>query len=114
MWIDHLRSRNATLVQLLESMQIATHPFVIGELACGNLTNRVDLLDLLAALPQLSPVSHDEALGFVAAKKLVGRGLGWIDMHLLASAAVAKIPLWTLDKRLAIVTRELGLGIKTS
>jgi len=85
-WIDHLRKRNATLVQLLESMQIVTHPFVIGELACGNLANRATFLDLLAAIPQLPPVTHDEALGFVDAKKLMGRGLGWIDMHLLACA----------------------------
>lgn len=113
-WIDHLRKRNATLAQLLESMQIATHPFVIGELACGNLANRIEFLDLLAAIPHVSPVTYDEALSFIDAKKLMGRGLGWIDMHLLASAALAKIPLWTMDKRLAVVARELGLGMKTS
>jgi predicted nucleic acid-binding protein len=113
-WIDHLRKRNAMLVQLLESMQIVTHPFVIGELACGNLANRTGFLDLLSAIPQVSPVTHDETLGFVDAKKLMGRGLGWIDMHLLACAALAKIPLWTMDKRLAVVTRELGLGTTTS
>jgi len=113
-WIDHLRKKNATLVQLLETMQVSTHPFVIGELACGSLANRDQFLTLLAAMPQVPPASHDEVLGFIVAHRLMGRGLGWIDMHLLASASLAKLPLWTVDKRLSAVTRELGLGMPAS
>ena len=110
-WIDHLRKRNATLVHHLETMQVSTHPFVIGEVACGSLANRAQFLKLLAAMPQVAPASHDEVLHFIVAHRLMGRGLGWIDMHLLASASLAKLPLWTLDKRLSAVTRELGLGM---
>ena len=109
-WVDHLRKRNPSLVALLEATEVSTHAFVIGELACGNLSRRAELLGHLQALPQTPVIEHAEVLGFVEARKLSGRGIGWVDMHLLASAAVAREPLWTLDKRLARVVRELGLG----
>jgi predicted nucleic acid-binding protein len=85
---------------------------VIGELACGNLAQRGKLLRLLAALPHVPAVTHDEVLAFVEARHLMGRGLGWIDMHLLASATLVKLPFWTIDKRLATIATEFGLQLR--
>jgi predicted nucleic acid-binding protein len=108
-WVDHLRRRNVTLAGLLDQTQVWTHAFVIGELACGNLAQRGKILDALAALPQVPIASHDETLAFLEAHRLMGRGLGWIDVHLLASAKLAKLPFWTMDKRLASVAADLQL-----
>jgi predicted nucleic acid-binding protein len=108
-WVDHLRRRNATLVVLLEQTQVWTHSFVVGELACGNLAQRDKVLGALAALPQAPVASHDEALAFLDTHRLMGRGLGWIDVHLLASAKLGRLPFWTLDKRLAAVVTSLQL-----
>ena len=108
-WVDHLRRRNVRFAEQLEALQVWTHPFVIGELACGNLTRRNDVLASLEALPCAPVVDHQEALAFVEAHHLNGRGLGWIDMHLLASARIARLAFWTLDKRLAAVARDLAL-----
>jgi predicted nucleic acid-binding protein len=109
-WVDHFRRRSPRLVHLLEAAQVLTHPFVIGELACGHLAQRRDILNLLQALPALPPVEHGEVLEFVDAHRLFGHGLGWIDMHLLAAARLAHVPLWTLDKRLASAAAELGVA----
>lgn len=109
-WIDHFRRRNARLVECLESGQISIHPFVIGELSCGNLARRVEVLGLLSSLPALQAIEHQEVLEFVGALRLHGRGLGWIDMHLLASARLARVPLWTLDKRLAVAASNIGVA----
>ncbi len=108
-WVDHLRRGNGTLVDLLEQARVWIHTFVIGELACGNLAQRAKVLGLLAALPHVPIAGHDEALAFVETHRLMGRGLGWIDVHLLASAKLAKLPFWTMDKRLAAVATELRL-----
>jgi predicted nucleic acid-binding protein len=107
-WVDHLRKRNSTLAALLESGEVLIHPFVIGELACGNLAHRAKILSSLGELPFVPSASHDEMIDFLETRKLMGRGLGWIDLHLLASAILAKVPLWSEDKRLAGVARELG------
>ena len=106
-WVDHLRRRNPTLVGLLEQAQVWTHAFVIGELACGNLAQRDKVLNALTALPQAPEASHDEVLAFLDTHRLMGRGLGWIDVHLLASAKLARLPFWTLDKRLAAIANTL-------
>jgi predicted nucleic acid-binding protein len=108
-WVDHLRRRNATLSSLLEQAQIWTHAFVVGELACGNLGQRAKILESLATLPHAPMASHEEALAFLEAHRLMGRGLGWIDVHLLASAKLAKLPFWTMDKRLMAVAADLQL-----
>ena len=108
-WVDHLRRRNAALVEQLEAVQVWIHPFVVGELACGNLANRDELLTLLATLPQAPIADHEEVLAFVEARRLMGRGLGWIDMHLLASATLVGLPLWTLDRRLAAAAQDIGM-----
>ncbi len=106
-WIRHLRLGDDRLVEMLNNGSVYCHPFVIGELACGRIRNRDELLSLLSALPS-TPVADDgELLDFVTRRKLAGRGLGWIDMHLLASALLANCRLWTLDKRLAAAAADL-------
>jgi predicted nucleic acid-binding protein len=109
-WINHLRQRDARLAQLLEDGLVWTHPFVIGELACGNLARRDELLELFSALPAVPVADHAEVLAFVESRQLMGTGLGWIDVHLLASAVLAAVPLWTADKNLSAVARGIGVG----
>lgn len=106
-WVDHLRQRDPRLAELLEDGAVWTHPFVVGELACGNLARRSEVLDLIRALPEAPVADHDEVLAFVEGRRLMGLGLGWVDMHLLASAVLASLPLWTSDKRLSAVARSL-------
>ncbi|MBI3768557.1 MAG: type II toxin-antitoxin system VapC family toxin [Deltaproteobacteria bacterium] len=109
-WLDHLRHRNGALVDLLGDDQVACHSFVVGELACGHLRNRREILSLLAALPQADVVEHDEALAFLATHGLPGMGLGWIDVHVLASAVLAGTTLWTLDGSLRRAAQRLRVA----
>jgi predicted nucleic acid-binding protein len=110
-WVDHLRSGNARLAEELEIGRVLAHPFVIGELACGTLGNRREVLDLLTRLPSASIATHAEALGFLERRALMGRGIGFIDVHLLASAALTnQARLWTRDRRLAVIATELHLA----
>ena len=114
-WIDHLRAGEPALISALESGSVLTHAFVIGDVACGNITNRREVLQLLHRLPA-APVATDiEALTFIEAQSLMGRGLGYIDVHLLASAALAgHTRVWTRDKRLAAVAGDLDLAYAES
>ena len=110
-WIDHLRKPEPHLMVALEAGQALIHPFVVGELACGNLKNRVELLSLLLDLPPAPVATDAEALGFVDRRELMGRGIGYLDIHLLASVALAGTArLWTRDKRLAAVAERLQLN----
>ena len=109
-WIDHLRRSNANLVLQLGRAEVWCHPFVIGELACGRLENSREVLSLLTSLPQVRLADHNEVLAFVESNRLGGSGIGWVDAHLLASARLTSMPLWTLDRRLASVARSLGAG----
>ena len=111
-WIDHLRSANARMVRLLEDGEIVVHPFVIGELACGNLRNRSEILALLHALPQAPCVTDREVLFFIERHSLAGQGLGLIDMHLLASSQMGAHVLWTRDQRLRAAAEELGTRVQ--
>jgi predicted nucleic acid-binding protein len=108
-WVDHFRRRNRALSARLDATQVWTHEFVIGELACGNLSRRREILSSLAALPHAPLADHDEVLRLISDRHLMGKGLGWIDVHLLAAALNAGLWFWTLDKRLAAVA--VGLGI---
>lgn len=105
-WIDHLRRGSPALAALLENEAVCTHDFVIGELACGNLRNRAELLGLLQSLPRLSAATEDETLFFIEQQHLMGRGIGYIDAHLLAAAVIRNIPIWTKDKRLMAIAEE--------
>jgi predicted nucleic acid-binding protein len=109
-WVDHLRHANARMASLLEEGEIAGHPFVIGELSLGHLKQRREILALLANLPQATLADHEEVLRFVDQRELAGSGLGWVDVHLLAAAALDRSGLWTLDRRLAAVASSLALG----
>jgi len=99
-WVSHFRETQIDLVRLLNVGEVACHPLIAGELACGNLRNRTIILSLLEALPMAAAVEHGEVLAFIESHKLMWKGLGYIDIHLLASAVLSQLPLWTLDKRL--------------
>lgn len=110
-WADHLRTGVPALADALESNAVLVHPFVVGELACGNLKNRREVLKLLKDLPQAPVVSDREVLEFIETRRLMGRGLGYVDMHLLASVTLAAdARLWTRDKRFASVAATLRLA----
>ncbi len=109
-WVDHLRAADARLVELLLDGQVLCHAFVVGELACGSLRRRTEVLSLLADLPQLPASPSEDVMRFIDVHRLTGRGLGWIDMHLLASAFVSREALWTKDRRLADEASRLGVA----
>ena len=99
-WIDHFRNSNDQLVELLNDGEVFCHPFITGELACGNLKNRKDILTALQALPQSSIIEHNEIMIFIENNKMMGKGLGYVDVAILASSLVTGIKLWTLDQKL--------------
>jgi len=109
-WIDHLRSGDPHLAELLDHDVVASHEFVIGEIACGNLKNRQEVLSLLSWLPKCEPATHEEVLFFIDQNRLMGRGIGYIDVCLLAAATLESAEIWTRDKRLAAISEELGCG----
>jgi hypothetical protein len=111
-WILHLRKGNIDLERLLNDGDVVCHPFIVGELACGNLKNRSEILSLLQSLPMSIQAEHEEVMRFIEDYRLMGKELGYIDMHLLASALLSEIPIWTLDKRLNKVLKELGIVFK--
>ncbi|MGE5238429.1 MAG: type II toxin-antitoxin system VapC family toxin [Chloroflexota bacterium] len=108
LWVAHLRKTNAGLVDLLTDGEAACHPFIVGELACGNLKNRTEILSLLEALPMVVMAEHEEVLAFIESHSLMGKGLGYVDVHLLASVALSRLPIWTLDKKLEQIADMLG------
>jgi len=109
-WVAHLRKGNICFEALLNEGHVVCHSFIVGELACGNLKNRSEILSLLHALPMATYTEHEEVMQFIENNSLMGKGLGYIDMHLLASAILSKVPLWTLDKKLNQVSLKLGLA----
>lgn len=109
-WVSHLRHGKVGLRALLDNARVACHPFIVGELACGNLANRAEILALLQALPVAAHVEQKEVLMFIEGHRLMGKGLGYIDVHLLASALLTGVPLWTQDKRLHAVSQALGVS----
>ena len=108
-WINHLRTPSRLLGQLLELEQVLVHPFVVGELACGNLANRKEIIALLHSLPSAPKADDDEVLFFIDRHKLMGRGLGLVDIHLLASATIGTAYLWTADNNLGLAARGLKI-----
>ena len=109
-WVVHLRNGNIGLETLLNEGHVVCHPFIVGELACGNLKNRAEILSLLQALPMATPVEHEEVMEFIEDHTLMGKGLGYIDIHLIASAILTEIPVWTVDKKLNEISSKLGIG----
>lgn len=109
-WVDHLGRGNPALADLLEAGEVETHPFVIGELALGNLRWREGILGYLEELPPVPSAEHEEVLRLVEERGLAGSGLGWVDAHLLASALIGGTRVWTLDRALAVAADQLGVG----
>ncbi|HEU4340188.1 MAG TPA: PIN domain-containing protein [Candidatus Binatia bacterium] len=99
-WIEHLRAGSGRLRDLLFAEQVLCHPFIVGELACGTLHNRGEILTMLKALPEAKLLEHEEVLAFLDARRLYGRGIGWVDAHLLASTLLTGCAIWTFDKPL--------------
>jgi predicted nucleic acid-binding protein len=108
-WIDHFRNSNARLASLLENELVLTHPFVVGELTCGSLPSRTRVIADLMVLPALAQASHHDVMHFVEQRKLWGKGIGWIDVHLLATTILAKCQIWTLDKALHAAAKTLRI-----
>jgi predicted nucleic acid-binding protein len=109
-WINHLRSSERHLEKLLLDGKVLCHTHVIGELACGNIKNREEIISLLQALPMAPHIEFNEYLYFIDRNKLNGRGIGFVDVHLLASAQLGQVKLWTVDKRLRTTAAEFGLN----
>lgn len=108
-WVVHLRSGDIGLESLLNDGQVVCHQFIIGELACGNLSNRAEIFSLLQALPLANRAEHEEVMHCIENYSLMGKGLGYVDMHLIVSALLTNVPIWTLDKNLKGVSSKLGL-----
>jgi predicted nucleic acid-binding protein len=114
-WVDHLRRGNQQFADLLEIRGILSHPFVIGELALGHLAARDELLRDLQDLPRCAVAKDAEVLGLIEHHRLFGHGIGYVDVHLLASVRITPgSSLWTYDKRLNGVAEALGMSIKSS
>lgn len=110
-WVDHLRRRNAALVRQLEEGFVLCHEFIIGELACGHLKNRREILSLLNELPRAVSARHEEVMTLLDSRNLFGMGIGWVDAHLMSSALLSQARFWTLDKKLGAVAASLGISM---
>ena len=106
-WIDHFRSDSPGLRRLLDETRVVCHPLIIGELACGQIKRRTEVLASLAELPAIPVIEHEELLAFIEAHTLCGQGLGWIDAHLLAGTFRHRITLWAHDQPLRQAARRL-------
>ena len=111
-WVTHLSTGSRHLEELLLDAKVMCHPFIVGELACGNIKNRHEILSLLRSLPMSPDIDLDEFLFYIDRNKLMGMGIGFVDVHLLASAQLLEIPLWTSDKRLKSAAIELSISYK--
>jgi len=111
-WVNHLRDGDQHLEKLLFDGDVVCHSHIIGELACGNIKNRKEIILLLQSLPTAPHVEFQEFLYFIEQNQLDGKGIGFVDIHLLASAQLGQIPLWTTDRRLKVTATELGLGYR--
>ena len=111
-WVDHLHRGAPAMASLLEEESVVMHPFVIGELACGNLKNRNEVLHLMSTLPAVPVATEAEVLAMIERRKLMGRGLGYIDVHLVASAVLSGSRIWSRDRQLAATAAELKVGFE--
>ena len=112
-WVEHLRHGLPRLATHLQEGEVLIHPWVIGELACGNLRNRSQVLELMQGLPAATVASDAEVLLLIERDRLMGRGIGYVEAQLLASAKLSHCRLWTQDRHLAAVAQEQGLAAST-
>jgi predicted nucleic acid-binding protein len=108
-WVSHLRDGNAELANLLNDGRVLSHPLILGELACGNLKDRTVILSFLQLLPMSIEAEHHEVLSFIENNRLMGKGMGYVDVHLITSAVLTGVPVWTLDKKLAQAANSLHI-----
>ena len=109
-WVAHLRKRNRQLELLLMDAEVICHPMIIGELACGTIKNRNEILSLLKSLPSAPVLEFDELMFFIDENQMMGIGIGFVDVHLLASARLSGTSLWTADKKLKSAANKLSLN----
>jgi hypothetical protein len=110
-WISHFREANAVLAGLLNADEVLTHPFVIGEIALGNLHWRISVLSDLRDLPRAASATDEEATSLVESEKLFGLGIGYVDLHLIAATRLTPgARLWTRDRRHADIAARLGIA----
>lgn len=108
-WVSHLRDGNAELANLLNDGRVLCHPLIVGELACGNFKDRAVILSFLQLLPMSIEAEHEEVLSFIENNLLMGKGMGYVDVHLITSAVLTDVPFWTLDKQLAKAANSLHI-----
>lgn len=114
-WVDHLRAKDERLTLLLKELRVCMHPMIWGELACGNLQNRATLLRLWQGLPEIKQATHAEAMYCLEQHQLMGKGIGYVDLHLLSAVLLTpSTQLWTRDKRLKDLASALGCGWQAS
>lgn len=111
-WVAHFRDGNDELATLLNDGRVLCHPLIVGELACENLKDRAVILSFLQLLPMSIEAEHEEVLSFIENNRLMGKGIGYVDAHLIASAVLTGIPIWTLDKKLAQAADSLHIKYK--
>lgn len=109
-WVTHFRQGNIQLKHLLEDGEVMCHPFIIGELACGNINNRGEILSLLNALPIALQADHNEVIQFIEKERLMGKGLGYIDVHLIVAALLSDASIWSDDRRLYDAAAKLKVA----
>ncbi len=109
-WVMHLKHGQKTLKNLLMDDQVCCHPFIVGELACGQLFPRAEILSLLNQLPMVKEATHDEVLALIEQRKLMDKGVGYIDVHLLASSILGHVQLWTKDQKLNTILTDFNLN----
>ncbi len=109
-WVSHLRDGNTGLANLLNDGKVLCHALIVGELACGNLKDRAVILSFLQMLPMAIEAEHEEVLAFIENNRLMGRGLGYVDVHLITSAILTGVSVWTLDKKLAQAADSLNIN----
>jgi predicted nucleic acid-binding protein len=108
-WVGHFKQRNERLVTLLEAGMVVCHPYVVVEVACGTPPGRQAIIEMLAELESVPVATPDELRTFIEHRALFGRGCGFVDISLLASALLRdQSRVWTMDKRLETVAAELG------
>jgi predicted nucleic acid-binding protein len=113
-WIDHFRNTEPRLESLLIHELVSLHPFVLGELACGNLSKRTETISRLAKLPVAAVAPELQVRHLLESRRFWGSGLGWVDMHLLASALIEGLRLWTTDRAVSAAARQLGIAFPDS
>jgi predicted nucleic acid-binding protein len=111
-WVEHFRKGHGRLTGLLKDGMVLMHPFILGELACGNLKKRGEILADLAELPKAAAATHEETLDLMERRKLWGCGIGWVDTHLIASALLSNCRLLTIDERLHRAAAQAGVKLE--